>query len=120
MWTTPAEWPGDVIQSARIDGDFALGAKITIKAKGLPAQNLIVSSIEPQRLWTGVGRLPGLTMTYEHSVEPAETGTLVRERALLSGPLAGVAGLLIGTRLRATFNANTAHCARVAETREQG
>jgi hypothetical protein len=120
VWTTPADWPGDAIQSARIDGDFAIGAKITIKVKGLPAQKLTVDRIEPQRLWASVGKLPGLTMTYEHTVEPAETATLVKERALLSGPLARVAGLLLGTHLRATFNANTAHCARVAEAREQG
>jgi hypothetical protein len=31
VWTNPAEWPGDVIVMAKIDGPFAVGAKITTR-----------------------------------------------------------------------------------------
>jgi hypothetical protein len=111
-------WPGDVIQAAKIDGEFAPGARITIKAKGLPTVRLTVTRIEPQRLWAGVAKLPGLTLTFEHMTELADTGTMLIERAILDGPLAGIAARLLGNRLTATFNGTTAHCARLAENRE--
>ena len=79
---------------------------------------LTVSRIEPQRLWAGVAKLPGLTLTVEHITELADSGTVLVERAILDGPLAGVAARLLGNRLTATFNGTTAHCARLAEKRE--
>ena len=36
VWTNPAEWPGGVIAMAKIDGPFAVGAKITTRVKGYP------------------------------------------------------------------------------------
>jgi len=114
-WTNPRDWTGDAIQAAKIDGEFAVGARITIKAKGLPTVRLTVTGVEPQRRWTGVSKLPGLTMTFEHIAEPADAGTVLIERAILRGPLAAMAAWLLGNRLTTTFDANTAHCARVAE-----
>jgi hypothetical protein len=58
VWTNPAEWPGDVIVMAKIDGPFAVGAKITIRVKGHPPLTSTVTRIEPPMLWTGVARAP--------------------------------------------------------------
>ena len=49
VWTNPAEWPGDVIVMAKIDGPFAVGAKITMRVKGHPPLRLTVG---------GHGKLP--------------------------------------------------------------
>ena len=40
VWTNAAEWPGDVIVMAKIDGPFAVGAKITMRVKGQPAAEI--------------------------------------------------------------------------------
>ena len=53
VWTNPAEWPGDVIATAKIDGPFAVGAKITTRVKGYPPLTSTVTRIEPPTLWTG-------------------------------------------------------------------
>jgi hypothetical protein len=115
VWTNPRDWTGDAIQAAKIDGEFAIGARITIKAKGLPTIRLTVTGVEPQSRWTRVSKPPGLTMTFEHITEQADAGTVLIERANLHGPLAAMAARLPRNRLKVTFDGNTAHCARVAE-----
>jgi len=52
VWTNPAEWPGDVIVMAKIDGPFAVGAKIPIRVKGHPPPTSTATRIEPPMLWT--------------------------------------------------------------------
>ncbi|WP_123029260.1 SRPBCC domain-containing protein [Mycolicibacterium stellerae] len=114
-WTSPSEWPGGVIQKASIDGEFVVGANITAKAKGGPTTTHTVTSVDPPRGWVGVSKFPGVTMTYEHEIEVVDGGTKLTERAVMSGPLAGVAALLIGKSLAKGFNDSTARIAEVAE-----
>jgi len=118
IWTRPDAWPGDVVASAKIDGDFGLGARITTRVKGYTPLTSEVTRIEPLRLWTGVAKNPGLTMTIDHVIEPAATGAVITERATMSGPLAGIAARLLGNRLAKTFTATTAHTARLAEAHQ--
>jgi hypothetical protein len=96
VWTNPAAWPGGVIATAKIDGPFAVGARITTR------------------------KAPGLTQTIEHLVGPTESGTLLTERTVFTGPLASIAARVLGGRPRKTFDATTAHCARLAERHESG
>lgn len=117
VWTNPAEWPGDVIVRAKIDGPFAVGAKITIRIKGHPPLISTVTRIEPPMSWTGVARVPGFTETIDHLIEPTESGALITERAVFTGPLASIAARLLGGRVRKTFEATTAHFGRLAERR---
>jgi hypothetical protein len=116
VWTNPRVWPGDVVASAKIDGEFAVGAKITTQVKGYPPLTSTVTRIDRPKVWTGVAKNPGLTMTIDHIIEPRDTGTVITERATMSGPFSGVAARLLGRRLEATYKATTAHCARLAET----
>ena len=117
VWTNPAEWPGDVIVMAKIDGPFAVGAKITIRVKSHPPLISTVTRIEPPMLWTGVARAPGLTETIDHLIEPTDSGTLITERTVFTGPLASIAARILGGRVRKTFEATTAHFGRLAERR---
>lgn len=76
MWVDVARWrDGDVIESARLDGDFQEGSTIVSKAKGFPASTLTITRVEPPRLWVNESRIPGLRMTFEHVIEP---GNLAR------------------------------------------
>lgn len=117
VWTDPAAWPGDIVEAATLHGSFEVGGKITTKIKGYPAGTSTITTIDSPRLWVGVARSPGLTLTYEHIVEPAGDGALLTERATMSGPLAWIAARILGRRLEATFASTTAHCARLAEQR---
>jgi hypothetical protein len=118
VWTNPSMWQGGVIESASIDGDFVVGAKYKTKVKGLPASTSTVTHVDSPRMWVSAANAPGLTLTYEHVIEPNGTGAVLTERAIMSGPLAGVAARLIGKRLESTFAATTVHCAHLAESRQ--
>jgi len=117
VWTNPAEWPGDVIVMAKIDGPFAVGAKITMRVKGHPPLRLTVTRVEAPMVWTGVARAPGLTETIDHLIEPTYPGTLIAQRTVFTGPLASIAARILGGRVRKTFEATTAHFGRLAERR---
>ena len=114
---TPPSGPGDVIVMAKIDGPFAVGAKITIRVKGHPPLRLTVTRVEAPMVWTGVARAPGLTETIDHLIEPTDSGTLITERSVFTGPLASIAARILGGRVRKTLEATTAHFGRLAETR---
>ena len=116
VWTNPAEWPGDVIVTAKIDGPFVVGATITIRVKGHPPLRSTVSRIEPPMLWTGVAKAPGLTETIDHFIEPTDSGIVITERSVLSGPLASIAARILGRTVRKTLQATTAHFGRLAES----
>ena len=117
VWTNPAEWPGDVTVMAKIDGLFAVGAKITMRVKGHPPLRLTVTRVEAPMVWTGVARAPGLTETIDHLIEPTYPGTLIAQRTVFTGPLASIAARVLGGTVRKTFEATTAPFGRLAERR---
>jgi hypothetical protein len=117
VWTNPADWPGDVIVTAKIDSKFAVGAKITMRVKGHPPLRLTVTRVEAPALWTGVARAPGLTETIDHLIETTDSGTLLTQRSVFTGPLASIAARILGGIVRKTFEATTAHFGRLAERR---
>jgi len=117
VWTNPSEWPGGVIDSAKIDGNFVVGAKIKAKVKGGPATTSTVMRLDPPRMWVGVSKFPGLTMTYEHVIGDVDDSTMLTERVIMRGLLAGVAARLMGKGLEETFAATTGRIAGLAEAR---
>src|SRR5436190_14096822 len=117
LWTDPSSWPGGPIASAKLHGAFEVGGKITVRVKGYMSLTSTITRIEEPRLWTGVAKTPGLTMTIDHVIEPRDDGVLLTERAVLDGPLAGLVARLLGRRMRSTYAATTAHAADVAQRR---
>jgi hypothetical protein len=49
--------------------------------------------------------------------KPTDSGTLITERTVFTGPLASIAARMLGGRVRKTFEATTAHFGRLAERR---
>jgi ligand-binding SRPBCC domain-containing protein len=115
VWTNPSLWPGGVIESAKIDGNFVVGAKLTDKTKGGPTTTATVTLVDPPRMWVDVSKFPGLRMTFEHVIEAADEGTVLTERVIISGLLAAVAARLMGSRLEQTFAGTTSRIACLAE-----
>jgi hypothetical protein len=102
---------------AKIDGPFAVGAKITMRVKGHPPLRLTVTRVEAPVVWTGVVRAPGLTETIDHLIETTDSGTLLRQRTVFTGPLASIAAPILEGTVRKTFEATTAHFRQLAERR---
>jgi hypothetical protein len=115
VWTNPAMWLGGPIEIARLHGRFEVGGKVTTKVKGNRPLTSTITRIEAPRLWVGVAKAPGLTMTIDHVIDPTDTGIVLTERLTFSGPLAGVVARLMGRRIESTFRATTAHGAELAE-----
>jgi hypothetical protein len=105
-----------VFDAAKIDGDFVVGARLSAKLKG-PTTTFTLIRVDPPTMWVAVAKFPGLTMTVEHEIGPAGDGTVLTERAIMSGPFGGVAARLIGGRLQKDFAGTTARIARLAEAR---
>jgi hypothetical protein len=116
VWTNPSQWAGGVSESASVAGDFVVGSKLRTEVKGFPPSTSTIARVDPPGLWINRARLPGLTLSYMHIIGPAGDGAVLIERAVLSGPLAGIAALVLGRRRESTFAETTAHCARVAES----
>src|SRR3989442_1762996 len=93
VWTDVAGWSADDhIEFARIDGEFRVGAVITSKAKGFPSSTLTGTRADHPSLWVDESRFPGMHMTFNHIVEPGDSGTRLTERVRVSGPLGHALG----------------------------
>jgi polyketide cyclase/dehydrase/lipid transport protein len=119
-WVDVGRWSdGDVIESARLAGDFREGSTIISKAKGFPRSTLTITRVEPYRVWVDESRAAGTRMTFEHLIEPDDAGTRITERVVISGPLSAIVGMALRRRLQALFAATTAQVARQAESATQ-
>jgi hypothetical protein len=115
-WTDVEGWSShDHIESASIDGEFRVGARITSKAKGLPRSSLTVVRAERPRVWTDESRSPGVRMSFDHLIDQGEAGTRLTERAHIKGPLGYLLGPLLRRRLETLFNNSVRAVARQAE-----
>lgn len=117
VWTDPSAWPGEVIEMGSVDGNFAVGSRVGVKVKGGVKTYSTLTRVERPSIWTSVTKFPGLTLTYEHTIEPHEAGTLLTERVIMGGAFAGVAHLALRRNLRETFTAVTGYIGQLAESR---
>ena len=117
-WTDVASWSAyEHIESASIDGEFRVGARITTKARGFPRSSLTVTHADRPHAWSDESRSTGIRMTFDHVIEQGESGTRLTERVQIGGPLGHVLGPLMRRRLEALFAASVAAVARQAEGR---
>ena len=115
-WTDVVGWSAaDHIEFARIDGEFRVGAVITSKARGFPSSSLTVTRADHPSLWVDESRFPGMRMTFDHMIEPGDSGTRLTERVRISGPLGHALGPLLRRRLEVLFAASVTYIARRAE-----
>ena len=122
-WVDVARWSElDVIETARLDGEFREGSTIVSKPRGVPAVTALgihwtIARVEPPRLWVSESHGPGARMIAEHLIEPSEAGTKLTERLSFSGPLGELLGRIVRRRLQATLSSMTEQVAREAERR---
>ena len=122
-WVDVARWSdGDVIRTARLDGEFREGSMIVSKPRGFPAVTALgvswtITRVEPPRMWVSESHGPGARMIAEDLIEPGEAGTKLSERLSFSGPLGELLGRIVRRRLQATLASMTEQIAREAERR---
>jgi hypothetical protein len=120
-WVDVARWSdGDVIDAARLNGNFKEGSTFVSKPRGYPASTWTITRVDPPRLWVGESRVPGWGMTVEHLIQRDVAGTKLTERMSISGPLGWLIGRVVRRRIAALLVAMTEQIARQAETGSAG
>ena len=103
-WIDVERWPEwtESMESVRRldDGEFGVGSRVRVKQPKLRAAVWEVTEAEPARSFVWVARTAGMTMVASHEVEPAAGGVTARLTFEMTGPLSGVIGRLLGTRIR--------------------
>ena len=95
------EWTQSVVTARRLDdGEFGVGSRTRLKQPKLPAAVWEVTEAEPGRSFVWVARSGGLTMIASHVVEPSVAGVTAQLTFEITGPLSGVIGRLLGSRIR--------------------
>jgi hypothetical protein len=103
-WADMATWPewNQDTEWVRLDGPFAAGSTGTLKPKGGPKVKFTISALVPGRRFVDVSHLIGARLTFDHAVEPRESGCEVRVAVTLAGPLARLWARLLGKGFRTT------------------
>jgi Polyketide cyclase / dehydrase and lipid transport len=92
-------WDPDT-KEATLNGPFEVGTKgrlVPTKGNAVPME---VTSVEPNRSFTVVSRIPLFKMVFEHELRPVLGGTEVTHRVTFSGLLSPVLGRLLAAQLR--------------------
>src|SRR5919206_4434756 len=92
VWTDVAGWPrwNPTVKDVSLDGPFGEGRRGRLKPAKGPSAKVVLEDVRPAAGFVAVSGLPGASMRVEHEITRApEGGSLVTERAVVSGPLAG-------------------------------
>lgn len=113
-----AIWPvlADVARWAEVDHNIerivisappAVGVPFTLKPKGGPTLSFVIGAFDPPHRYSDICRMPLARMTTLHVLEPDGTGTLMRVRITIAGPLAWLWGRVVGRKHAAGLPAQT-------------
>jgi uncharacterized membrane protein len=120
-WLTDVErWPAmiDSYESVRrLDsGPLRVGSEAIIKQPRLPRARWTVTQLQPGRSFAWQTASPGITTAGGHLVEPHEHGAMITLTLRQHGPLAQIAQLLLGRRIRRYLSTEIDGFQRTAES----
>ena len=106
LWTKAyadaSAWPrwNGALASAELEGPFEVGSRARVRFRtGLRLRFTLVE-VEPERVFTDEGRLPGARMGHRHEIEPTADGVRLTNTLYLDGPLARLWALVVGPQVR--------------------
>ena len=125
LWRDASGWPAwdPDLESASLDGPFAVGSRGTLKPRGAPRTTIELTDVAPDRAFTAVARLPLCRMVFEHEIEPFDESSdgpsdercRVTHRVRFAGPLAPLFARLIGPSIERGLPGTMAGLKRAAE-----
>jgi uncharacterized protein YndB with AHSA1/START domain len=118
VWADVAGWPrwNPTVKEVSLEGPFSEGSSGRLTPAKGPSAKVVLEDVRPAAGFVAVSGLPGARMRVEHEVaEAPEGGSLVTERAVVSGPLARLWSLLLGRQLTDDMAAGTEATAREAD-----
>jgi hypothetical protein len=108
------EWSTDT-KSVRLEGPFEVGTRGFLQPTGGPKVKFVIVAIRENREYTDVSLLPGATLKFEHLVEPTPTGSALEVTVTVTGPLALVWRVILGSKFRTTAQSDLDRLVRLAE-----
>jgi hypothetical protein len=89
IWVDVNNWPkwhGDV-DYCKLDGEFVVGNHFILKPKGAPAVKIHLIEINKGKDFTDCTKFFGARMFDTHSMQEQETGVLLTNKLVVTGPL---------------------------------
>jgi hypothetical protein len=119
LWADVAGWSrwDDEVASSRLEGDFAVGTRGSLKPKGGPTTSFVLTHVEPNVAFSNRSSLPLATLEFVHTLRVEAGETVIEHRAEMKGPLTVLFRRLIGANIARGLPAAVARLARVAEER---
>jgi uncharacterized membrane protein len=109
-------WTKSMRQINRLDdGPLAIGSQARVVQPKSRPMVWTVTELEPMRNFTWVARQPGLTLEAVHRIDDTGNGVHTTLEFNGTGPLAWLASLLAGSRIRAYLDMESAGLKRAAE-----
>jgi hypothetical protein len=124
-----AIWPilADVARWAEVDHNIeriaiaappAAGVPFTLKPKGGPTLSFVIGDFLAPTTYSDICRMPLSRMKTLHTLEAVGSGTVMRVRITISGPLAWVWGRVVGRKHATGLPAQTARILAAARMRQ--
>lgn len=107
-WINHSDWPAwsPDTEWVTVTGPVQTGASGVLKPKGGPRVKFTVTECEPGREYTDTAKLLGARLVFQHTAEPAASGTDLRVRVTMAGPLARAWALVMGGGFRDSAQAD--------------
>jgi hypothetical protein len=111
-------WDPDTKQ-ASLDGPFEAGTRGRLLPTQGNAVPMLLSSVQADRSFTVVSRIPMFKMVFEHELRPVAGGTEATHRVSFSGLLAPILGRVLAARLRRNLPLTLESLSRHAQQRSR-
>ncbi len=106
-WINVASWPSQdfSLESASIDGDFAVDSHITLKPKGSSKVKLTIVEVTPFKSFSSIGKLPLAKLRFDHLAQPTGDGVSFTQTVTIDGPLSGLYAKFMGKKMATNLKA---------------
>jgi uncharacterized protein YndB with AHSA1/START domain len=119
IWSNPNNWNrwNSGIALAQLDGPLLDGAHGKMTTNQRSTHDVVFSNIVPGRSFCmSMAGPPGITFTFKCEITPEANGSKIAQSVTFTGPLAFVAGPLMGNELKNHFIPVLDDLAKAAET----
>lgn len=120
LWSHVESWPlwDEAVEWSKVEGSFVEGAVGSLKPKGWPITHYRVTSLEQNRRFSTLAKLPFTTLEFIHEMEQNEKGKIViTHRARIKGLLAPLLRFTMAPSLKRELPKAVAKLSAMAERR---
>jgi uncharacterized protein YndB with AHSA1/START domain len=119
LWSNPNNWSrwNSGIASAQLAGPLADGARGKMTTNHRSTHDVIFSNVAEGRGFSmSMAGMPGTTFTFNCEITPQGTGSKIAQSVTIAGPLAFLAGPLMGNEMAKHFIPVLNDLAKAAES----